>query len=57
MFNINKATGGPLGRRELVALFRLWLHCWDLINKKHFYSSLSGAWGDVFKGLPRAFIV
>lgn len=50
-----------LERRELVILFRLWLRCWDLVNKKHFYSSLSGALGNVlisvFKGLWRACVV
>lgn len=58
MYSVNiKAPG----RRELVTLLRLWLRCWDLVNKKHFYSSLSGALGNVlisvFKGLWRACIV
>lgn len=52
MYSINFKV---VGRRELVILFRLWWGCWDLVNKKHFYSSLSGALGNdlisVFKGL------
>ena len=58
MYSINSKA---LERRELVILFGLWLGCWDLVNKKHFYSSLSEALGNVlisvFKGLWRACIV